>query len=1166
MANSITSGGTSRTIFGLFTNDIDTSGDITASAFAGNGLRITNLSATNITSGILRTINGGTGNISYLNNGITYYYNNAFVNNTNLQWINNKLIINQRDFLSDTSNYVKSTSNNLINLIGSTNILESGITNVSNYVLSTSNILINQINTGVTNNVSYPATEDTLGSVKIGDGIYVNIAGVISVMPEIINTTYPTNNTNSSTPILNTNYNVLKFIYDPLLGTTFDRNNINLNVLPVWLKFISANTYSMNGVNLIRNVGYNAIILTDLELYGGISIKPTQLNIEYTPLNITYLELNGIAGTATYCKFEENFSLFDIFKASNIFKTDWALTISFWLKVNFSNNEIIILDFNNGSEESYRKLNITYVNNTLIFYINDNIQYFSIPNIYTQYWNHIVWSFEKNETIFKILVYINGIELRRKERANDFLLLISFINFRNNTISSLNNTSFTYNFCISDFKIYNYALNINEITELYNANNFTQYIINFSNTDINNPNTICDILAYGGGGGGSKGASSNYGGGAGKLIYVNDAHISPGIKTLKVGRGGSGYYSDPGFNQVSSIGNNTSFENLIADGGGTSSNYKVNNILLTQQIIGGCGSGSNGDITTFNITTNLYNFLGQTSNIYIFGNKGGACGGGGIGSVGGVLNGGIGLFGLDNLINNNTDSYKFFNFDSSINFKTDFNLINNEIGELNNENIYIGCGGAGNSNINNITVNGTNQLGYNSLNSGCGGRYGEHGKNGAFLLRFLTKIDRNILPKYIKETSNYVTTSSNNIINYVKNITSVNGNLLWTISNNNLYYNIGNVGIGIDPTDFKFEVATGTGTTGTIANRYFNILSGASGAILSVTVTGGGITNYTSVPTVVFTPVGGGTGATATAVVSSGKITSVIVTGGGSGYTSPPTVSFTGGGGTGATATAAIVSSAVITSNVEIKNVCAKFNSSIWIAGGGSVIASSDKRIKEDIEDINDDTALNMILAIEPKTYKYIDKITKGDNNVYGFIAQQIKDVIPNAVKIQSEFIPNILSVADYNHEYNILTLPSTLPWETINIKVNTRIKCYDTGNNAIIAEIIEIINLNTFKVKKINYINNKIFVYGVEVNDFHALNKEYINTLNVCAVQELNRKILLQQNQINDLTDKITDLTDKISLLLNYIDVNKISSFEDNINTLNSKYDALITCIDFSK
>jgi hypothetical protein len=63
-----------------------------------------------------------------------------------------------------------------------------------------------------------------------------------------------------------------------------------------------------------------------------------------------------------------------------------------------------------------------------------------------------------------------------------------------------------------------------------------------------------------------------------------------------------------------------------------------------------------------------------------------------------------------------------------------------------------------------------------------------------------------------------------------------------------------------------------------------------------------------------------------------------------------------------------------------------RLDGDIWCLS--TLVASSDIRIKEDIQDIYDDTALNMILAIEPKKYKYIDKVFKGDKKVYGFIVQ----------------------------------------------------------------------------------------------------------------------------------------------------------------------------------
>jgi hypothetical protein len=174
-----------------------------------------------------------------------------------------------------------------------------------------------------------------------------------------------------------------------------------------------------------------------------------------------------------------------------------------------------------------------------------------------------------------------------------------------------------------------------------------------------------------------------------------------------------------------------------------------------------------------------------------------------------------------------------------------------------------------------------------------------------------------------------------------------------------------------------------------------------------------------------------------------------------------------------------------------------------------------------------------MILRIQPKTYNYIDWVNRGNNNIYGFIAQQIKTVIPDAVKIEKEFIPNIFLTAVYNTIGNIIILPNNFINENNFINKNSRLKCYDMNDNIIIVEVIKIINEYSFKIKDINYLNDKIFIYGTEVNDFHVLNKEYINTLNVCAVQELHRKIVSQQQEISSLNEKV-------NILIEFIDLTK--------------------------
>lgn len=79
----------------------------------------------------------------------------------------------------------------------------------------------------------------------------------------------------------------------------------------------------------------------------------------------------------------------------------------------------------------------------------------------------------------------------------------------------------------------------------------------------------------------------------------------------------------------------------------------------------------------------------------------------------------------------------------------------------------------------------------------------------------------------------------------------------------------------------------------------------AVGFVQYITVTNGG-TGYTSAPTVTIS--GTGTGATATAYIRSGVVVGVLITNKGSGYTSAPTIGFSGGGGSGATATATVTS------------------------------------------------------------------------------------------------------------------------------------------------------------------------------------------------------------------------------------------------------------------
>jgi len=220
-----------------------------------------------------------------------------------------------------------------------------------------------------------------------------------------------------------------------------------------------------------------------------------------------------------------------------------------------------------------------------------------------------------------------------------------------------------------------------------------------------------------------------------------------------------------------------------------------------------------------------------------------------------------------------------------------------------------------------------------------------------------------------------------------------------------------------------------------------------------------------------------------------------------------------------------------------------KVNSSIWAQS--ALLYSSDMRIKKNIIDIDDNQALAQILAIEPKIYDYIEKDNK---NVYGFIAQQVASVIPNAITIQTEAIPNIFCLGSiYQHTLMI----NNEMQEPLN---ENDIIVIIYNNEKHIVKIDGIYSDNVYNIDNIHNITGVVFVYGILVNDFHTVDKNYIYTLNVCATQDLHR---LQQNlvlKIEELKKKygITD----INVILDKLNKNDINTCINNSNLLQSAYD----------
>jgi hypothetical protein len=236
-------------------------------------------------------------------------------------------------------------------------------------------------------------------------------------------------------------------------------------------------------------------------------------------------------------------------------------------------------------------------------------------------------------------------------------------------------------------------------------------------------------------------------------------------------------------------------------------------------------------------------------------------------------------------------------------------------------------------------------------------------------------------------------------------------------------------------------------------------------------------------------------------------------------------------------------------------------------------VAFSDKRIKTNIVDIDDDQALSILRQIQPKTYDYVDKIQRGNSNVIGFIAQEIKAILPKAVTITKDYIPNfytrcVISTTDASNIV-LVTSPIDLSWNSLHDQSGNafvdadgnacsdasgnkvfNVKLYDQSNNEITCKTTNVLDKRSFLMDvtssklmdasgSANASGNLTlekdggyFLHGQEVDDFHNIDKSAIFTVVTAAVQDIDRKQVLDEAKIAALEAQVASQDARIAAL----------------------------------
>ena len=218
-----------------------------------------------------------------------------------------------------------------------------------------------------------------------------------------------------------------------------------------------------------------------------------------------------------------------------------------------------------------------------------------------------------------------------------------------------------------------------------------------------------------------------------------------------------------------------------------------------------------------------------------------------------------------------------------------------------------------------------------------------------------------------------------------------------------------------------------------------------------------------------------------------------------------------------------------VTTSLTGVNISLKTQQGIWSELTG-LFVTSDERIKTNIKDIESNYAIDTIRKIKPKSYNKIDTPYKILPE-YGFVAQEVQELLPQSIGYQKNYIPNVFGLASVTENNKLVLIEKTtkdLSGQEIKLKL------IDYYNQDIFVTLDKIIDDQNFTIKESlsekDLSDNKIFVYGQEVDDFRILDKETIFTVGIGAIKKLDEDLTAANKKIADLQSQIDILVQRLN------------------------------------
>jgi hypothetical protein len=175
----------------------------------------------------------------------------------------------------------------------------------------------------------------------------------------------------------------------------------------------------------------------------------------------------------------------------------------------------------------------------------------------------------------------------------------------------------------------------------------------------------------------------------------------------------------------------------------------------------------------------------------------------------------------------------------------------------------------------------------------------------------------------------------------------------------------------------------------------------------------------------------------------------------------------------------------------------------------------SDERIKKVIGVTNNEKDAELISRIQITDYRLIDTLSFGNRVIKKVIAQQVEQVIPEAIYEKTNFIPSVFALSERLTVSKANLLEIKLP-KVHGFKEQDRIQINLPNGRQYFTTVQKVLTARSFAIENTSDLQNmeEVLVYGKEIHDFKSVDYDALTTLNISTSQYLLKKVHELENE----------------------------------------------------